>query len=63
VKVLWVLAGPNGAGKTTFYEQFLAKYAVPFVNADQIALEWKGATECRPATKRRRSPLLTGRDA
>ena len=34
---LWVLAGGNGAGKTTFYNLYLAKYGIRFVNADLIA--------------------------
>jgi len=34
---LWVLAGGNGAGKSTFYNQYLAKYSIKFVNADLIA--------------------------
>jgi predicted ABC-type ATPase len=36
-KQLWVLAGGNGAGKSTFYNQYLAKYIIKFVNADLIA--------------------------
>ena len=36
-KQLWVLAGGNGAGKSTFYNQYLAKYSIKFVNADLIA--------------------------
>lgn len=34
---LWVLAGGNGAGKTSFYNLYLAKYGIKFVNADLIA--------------------------
>lgn len=34
---LWVLAGGNGAGKTTFYNLYLARYGITFVNADLIA--------------------------
>ena len=34
---LWVLAGGNGAGKTTFYNLYLAKFGIKFVNADLIA--------------------------
>lgn len=34
---LWVLAGGNGAGKTTFYNLYLARYGIKFVNADLIA--------------------------
>lgn len=34
---LWLLVGGNGAGKSTFYERFLARRNIPFVNADKIA--------------------------
>ena len=34
---LIVLAGSNGAGKTTFYELYLERLGLPFVNADHIA--------------------------
>jgi predicted ABC-type ATPase len=36
-KQLWVQAGGNGAGKSTFYNQYLSKYAIKFVNADLVA--------------------------
>ena len=36
-KQLWVLAGGNGAGKSTFYDLYLSKYGIKFVNADLIA--------------------------
>ena len=36
-KQLWVLSGGNGAGKSTFYELYLSKYGIKFVNADLIA--------------------------
>jgi predicted ABC-type ATPase len=35
--VLLVLAGSNGAGKTTFYELYLERLGLPFINADRIA--------------------------
>jgi len=35
-KQLWVLAGGNGAGKSTFYDLYLAKHGIKFVNADLI---------------------------
>jgi len=38
-KQLWVLAGGNGAGKSTFYNLYLVKRGVKFVNADLIAKE------------------------
>ncbi len=34
---LWVLAGGNGAGKSTFFDHYLKKHGVTFVNADLIA--------------------------
>jgi predicted ABC-type ATPase len=36
-KQLWVLAGGDGAGKTTFYNHYLKKHGIKFVNADLIA--------------------------
>jgi len=36
--LLVALAGPNGAGKSTFYEAFLARAGLCFVNADLLAL-------------------------
>jgi predicted ABC-type ATPase len=36
-KQLWVIAGGNGAGKSTFYNLYLGKYGIKFVNADLIA--------------------------
>ncbi len=44
-KQLWILAGGNGAGKSTFYDQYLAKHGIKFVNADLIAKEisWEDA--------------------
>jgi predicted ABC-type ATPase len=38
-KQLWLLAGGNGAGKSTFYNLYLAKHGIKFVNADLIAKE------------------------
>ena len=38
-KQLWLLDGGNGAGKSTFYQLFLKKYSIIFVNADLIAKE------------------------
>jgi predicted ABC-type ATPase len=37
--LLLAIAGPNGAGKTTFYEAYLARTGLPFVNADVLARE------------------------
>ncbi len=36
---LWILAGGNGAGKSTFYNLYLARRGIKFVNADLIAKE------------------------
>jgi predicted ABC-type ATPase len=36
-KQLWVLAGGNGTGKSTFFDHYLSKYGIKFVNADLIA--------------------------
>jgi predicted ABC-type ATPase len=38
-KQLWLLTGGNGAGKSTFYNVYLAKHGIKFVNADLIAKE------------------------
>jgi len=35
--LLVVVAGSNGAGKTTFYERYLSRLPMRFVNADRIA--------------------------
>lgn len=42
--VLHVVAGPNGSGKTTFVAEVLGPVThLPFINADQIAVErWPG---------------------
>jgi predicted ABC-type ATPase len=37
--LLIAIAGPNGAGKSTFYETYLAKSGLTFVNADALARE------------------------
>src|SRR4051794_31446668 len=34
-----MLAGPNGAGKSTFYDAFLSRSPLPFLNADLFAAE------------------------
>jgi predicted ABC-type ATPase len=36
-KQLWILAGGNGVGKSTFYDRYLRKHGILFVNADLIA--------------------------
>ncbi len=35
--LLVVIAGSNGAGKTTFYERFLSRLPMRFINADRVA--------------------------
>ena len=35
--VLIFLAGPNGSGKSTFYDEYLQRLELPYVNADHIA--------------------------
>lgn len=46
-----ILAGPNGAGKTSFYQEHLAKYPYPYINADKIAVEEFGNNEPTTALK------------
>jgi len=41
--VVLFLAGPNGAGKTTFFETYLESLGLPYVNADRIAHDLRGA--------------------
>lgn len=41
--VLAFLAGPNGAGKTTFFETYVERLGLPYVNADRIARLLRGA--------------------
>ncbi|HEX8486118.1 zeta toxin family protein [Sphingomonas sp.] len=36
--ILWVFAGPNGAGKTTLFNDML-RGDIPYINADEIAME------------------------
>jgi len=37
--IIVVLGGPNGAGKSTFFDAYLAKVGLRFVNADRLARE------------------------
>jgi len=37
--VLLFLAGSNGAGKSTFFRDYLQQLNLPFINADEIAIE------------------------
>lgn len=34
--IVVAIAGPNGAGKSTFYETFLARVGLRFINADDV---------------------------
>lgn len=47
--ILVMLAGSNGAGKSTFYESYLSRLALPFVNADAIAAELRSGSRAPPA--------------
>ncbi|MEK6560859.1 MAG: AAA family ATPase, partial [Nitrospirota bacterium] len=38
-KNVYIIAGPNGSGKTTFAKELIKELNLPFVNADEIALE------------------------
>ena len=38
-KIAYIIAGPNGSGKTTFAKGFLEEVALPFLNADEIAIK------------------------
>lgn len=63
--VLVAIAGPNGSGKTTFYENFIAPFGLPFVNADLIAKDIAakggktGDYEAAKAAERKRRELLS----
>lgn len=66
--LLILLAGPNGAGKSTFHERHLSAFAIPFINADLIALETFGNQDpensilaARLAEARREEMLAEGR--
>lgn len=53
------LAGPNGAGKTTFYEAYLKRTGLPFINADQLALAFRlSDAEAAQAADRLREDFL-----
>ena len=43
--LLIVICGPNGAGKSTFRRIAMAGIAIPFVNADEIAVDEFGREE------------------
>lgn len=41
-----VIVGGNGSGKSTFYYRYLAKFGLPFLNADELAKQqWPGESE------------------
>jgi len=59
---LVMLAGPNGAGKTTLYRAFLQDRGLPFINADQLALQLTlGAYEAAALAEAMRYRLLEER--
>ncbi len=35
--ILYIIGGANGSGKTTFAKDYVKKYNIPFINADEIA--------------------------
>lgn len=41
--ILIFVAGPNGSGKTTFFEEYLERLGLPYVNADRMALALREA--------------------
>lgn len=38
-KLLIIVGGPNGSGKTTFADEYTARYALPYLGADDIAAQ------------------------
>lgn len=38
-KVVYIIAGANGSGKTTFAKELIEELPLPFLNADEIAIE------------------------
>lgn len=38
-KVIYIIAGANGSGKTTFAKELIKEVPLPFLNADEIAIE------------------------
>lgn len=62
--ILIAIAGPNGAGKTTFYNSHISYTALPFVNADAIALEASiGAYEAAEVAETIRREKFTRRES
>lgn len=56
------LAGPNGAGKSTFYEAYLEKLGLPFVNADRLTVALRISNqEAAAAADLAREELLAAR--
>ncbi len=39
MKQAYIIAGPNGCGKTTLADKLVEEFKLPFINADNIALE------------------------
>ena len=53
------IAGPNGAGKSTFHKDFIRPFSLPFINADEIALESRlSAYEAAEAAERLRAEFV-----
>lgn len=46
--LLVMVAGSNGAGKSTFYDAYLDSLALPFINADRIAMELRAGARALP---------------
>ena len=39
MKQVFIISGPNGCGKTIFADKLIEEFKLPFINADNIALE------------------------
>jgi predicted ABC-type ATPase len=62
--ILLVLAGPNGAGKSTFYDAHFSSLALPFVNADELAMDLElDAYTATEAADRIRRELFARRES
>ena len=44
MKQAFIISGPNGCGKTTLADKLVEEFKLPFINADNIALEGRKAT-------------------
>lgn len=43
-----MLAGSNGAGESTFYDAYMDSLALPFINADRVAMELRAGARALP---------------